>query len=68
MSQPHWQKSSYSEYGSSCVYLAASPAGSIHLCESETPHTILTTAPERLRPLISGIKAGSFDRAGALAP
>lgn len=25
MSAPDWQKSSYSEYGSSCIYLAASP-------------------------------------------
>ncbi|MEU5052634.1 DUF397 domain-containing protein [Streptomyces sp. NPDC021096] len=66
MNALNWQKSSYSEYGSSCVYLAASPAGSIHLCESDTPHAVLSTIPDRLHPLISGIKAGRFDRAAAL--
>ncbi|MEU7135292.1 DUF397 domain-containing protein [Streptomyces sp. NPDC046261] len=62
-----WQKSSYSEEASSCLYLAASPSGLVHLRESDIPHAILTTTPDRLHPLISSIKAGRFDRAAALA-
>ncbi|MBB5117430.1 hypothetical protein AF335_02675 [Streptomyces eurocidicus] len=58
MSTVHWQKSTYSEAASACVYLAAAPTGTIHLRESEAPETILTTTPHRLRPLISRIKTG----------
>lgn len=61
-----WQKSSYSEEASSCLYLAASPSGLVHLRESDVPQTVLVTARRRLSPLISGIKAGRFDRAAAL--
>ncbi|MCD9141801.1 DUF397 domain-containing protein [Streptomyces albireticuli] len=56
----HWQKSSYSQEASSCVYVAATPRGTIHLRESEAPEAILTTTPDRLRPLISHIKAGAL--------
>ncbi|MCA6091495.1 DUF397 domain-containing protein [Streptomyces sp. SCA3-4] len=63
MSSPKWQKSSYSEAASSCLYLAAGTTGAIHLRESDTPDTVLTTTPGRLRPLISALKAGSLDRA-----
>ncbi|MCA6091498.1 DUF397 domain-containing protein [Streptomyces sp. SCA3-4] len=58
-----WQKSSYSEEASSCVYVAAAPRGAIHLRESDAPNAVLTTTPDRLRPLISALKAGSLDRA-----
>ncbi|MEV8477557.1 DUF397 domain-containing protein [Streptomyces sp. NPDC051173] len=58
----NWQKSSYSEYGSSCVHLAIGRDGAIHLHESDTPGTILTTTPHRLRPLISHIKTGTLSR------
>ncbi|MEU4212299.1 DUF397 domain-containing protein [Streptomyces sp. NPDC026206] len=68
MPQSHWQKSSYSEEASSCLYLAASPSGKIHLRESDTPETVLVITRQRLHPLISGTKTGHFDRAGALAP
>ncbi|MEV8477544.1 DUF397 domain-containing protein [Streptomyces sp. NPDC051173] len=54
----NWQKSSYSEEASSCVYIAATPTGAIHLRESDDPATILTTTPARLRPLLSAIKTG----------
>ncbi|MEV5238115.1 DUF397 domain-containing protein [Streptomyces cinnamoneus] len=63
MSPLAWQKSSYSEEASSCVYVAAGPTGAIQLRESDAPNTVLTTTPDRLRPLISCIKAGSLDRA-----
>ncbi|MFC4514658.1 DUF397 domain-containing protein [Streptomyces ehimensis] len=55
-----WQKSSYSGDDSSCLYLAPSPAGTIHLRESDDPDVILTTTPARLRPLITHIKAGGL--------
>ncbi|MCA6091497.1 DUF397 domain-containing protein, partial [Streptomyces sp. SCA3-4] len=45
MSSPKWQKSSYSEAASSCLYLAAGTTGAIHLRESDTPDTVLTTTP-----------------------
>ncbi|MEU7135291.1 DUF397 domain-containing protein [Streptomyces sp. NPDC046261] len=68
MPESHWQKSTYCEAASSCINLAAGPGGTIHLRESEDPHAIVTTTPDRLRPLVSALKAGRFDRAGALAP
>ncbi|MFF4155938.1 DUF397 domain-containing protein [Streptomyces sp. NPDC001678] len=55
-----WQKSSYSGDDSSCLYLAPSPTGGIHLRESDDPDVILTTTPARLRPLISRIKDGAL--------
>lgn len=60
MSTLSWQKSSYSEYGSSCVYVSPGPTGRIHLRESDDPDVILSTTPARLRPLISRIKAGDL--------
>ncbi|MCA6091496.1 DUF397 domain-containing protein, partial [Streptomyces sp. SCA3-4] len=51
------------EEASSCVYVAAAPRGAIHLRESDAPNAVLTTTPDRLRPLISALKAGSLDRA-----
>ncbi|MEU4996750.1 DUF397 domain-containing protein [Streptomyces sp. NPDC021622] len=59
MPAPHtlaWQKSSYSSEASSCVYIAATPDGTIHLRESDIPDVILTTTPDRLRTLIRTLK------------
>ncbi|MEV0323354.1 DUF397 domain-containing protein [Streptomyces sp. NPDC050658] len=56
--QLHWQKSTYSEEGSSCVYIAPGPhPPTIHLRESDTPEEILTTGQAQLAALISAIKA-----------
>jgi hypothetical protein len=52
----HGQKSTYSGDGSNCIYVAATPAGSIHLRESDEPDVILTTTPPRLRALIRSLK------------
>ncbi len=60
-----WQKSSYSEEASSCVYLAATATGTLHLRESDFPEALLTTTPDRLRPLISHIKTGTLTRRSA---
>ncbi|MER5259316.1 MULTISPECIES: DUF397 domain-containing protein [unclassified Streptomyces] len=56
MSELRWQKSTHSQEASSCVYIAAAPDGTIHLRESDTPDTILTTTPDRLHALIRTLK------------
>ncbi|WP_086771396.1 DUF397 domain-containing protein [Streptomyces bobili] len=52
----HWQKSTYSPDASNCVYIAATPTGTIHLRESEKPDVILTTTTPGLHVLIVGLK------------
>ncbi|MEU5596571.1 DUF397 domain-containing protein [Streptomyces sp. NPDC020298] len=56
MTEPNWQKSTYSEEASSCVYLATTPTGTILLRESDEPQTILTTGPRQLDALISAFR------------
>ncbi|WP_328496175.1 DUF397 domain-containing protein [Streptomyces sp. NBC_00414] len=58
MSTPQWQKSTYSETGSSCVYLATPTTGTILLRESDDPETILTTGPRQLAALIRMLGIG----------
>lgn len=55
----HWQKSSFSEGGdgNTCVELARAHT-TLHLRESDTPHTEVTTAPIPLAHLLHGIKTG----------
>ncbi|MFK4065001.1 DUF397 domain-containing protein [Streptomyces sp. NPDC029674] len=56
MSDLNWQKSSFSEAaGTNCVYLAATPDGTVHLRESDSPATILTTTPEALANLMHAL-------------
>ncbi|WP_416966069.1 DUF397 domain-containing protein [Streptomyces sp. Agncl-13] len=57
----NWQKSSYSGggEGNACVELAASPTA-IHLRESDTPTTELTTTPTPLTHLLQAIRTGTF--------
>ncbi|MEU3613912.1 DUF397 domain-containing protein [Streptomyces sp. NPDC006872] len=52
-----WQKSTFSGggEGDTCVELAASPAR-LHLRESDTPATTLTTTPAALAHLLAGIR------------
>ncbi|MFJ8021073.1 DUF397 domain-containing protein [Streptomyces sp. NPDC096311] len=52
----NWQKSTYSEEASSCVYLATTPTGTILLRESDEPETILTTGPDQLGALIATLR------------
>lgn len=56
MPELHWQKSTYSEEGSSCVYLATTPDGTILLRESDEPDTTLTTGPRQLATLIAALR------------
>ncbi len=49
----NWQKSTYSEEASSCVYVASAPTGTILLRESDDlAETILTTGTHQLGALI----------------
>ncbi|GAA2242908.1 hypothetical protein GCM10010145_06580 [Streptomyces ruber] len=56
MTEHNWQKSSYSETASSCVYLAATPTGGILLRESDEPDTVLRTSRHRLGMLIRAVR------------
>ena len=55
-----WQKSSFSEGGdgNTCVELAATSPTTLHLRESDTPGTELTTTTPSLAHLIRGVKSG----------
>ncbi|MFJ2832730.1 DUF397 domain-containing protein [Streptomyces sp. NPDC087263] len=62
MTNPHnWQKSSFSGGGdgNACVELTTSPAA-VHLRESDTPTTHLTTTAVPLAHLLRGIKTGTL--------
>ncbi|GGZ17992.1 DUF397 domain-containing protein [Streptomyces poonensis] len=56
-----WQKSTFSDggEGNTCVELATAP-DALHLRESDTPTTLLTTAPAPVAHLLHGIKTGKF--------
>ncbi|MFJ8504653.1 DUF397 domain-containing protein [Streptomyces avermitilis] len=57
----NWQKSSFSGGGdgNNCLELASTPApaSTLHLRESDTPTTVLTTTPTALAHLLAGIRA-----------
>ncbi|WP_405840739.1 DUF397 domain-containing protein [Streptomyces sp. NBC_01518] len=55
----HWQKSTFSDGGdgNTCIELAATPTA-LHLRESDSPHTQLTTTTPPLAHLIRGVKSG----------
>ncbi|GAA4019523.1 DUF397 domain-containing protein [Streptomyces plumbiresistens] len=59
MSELHWQKSTYSQEASACLYLATTPTGEILLRESDEPEMILTICPRQLGALISTLRAGT---------
>ncbi|USQ82404.1 DUF397 domain-containing protein [Streptomyces phaeoluteigriseus] len=54
----NWQKSSFSGGGdgSNCLELASTPT-TLHLRESDTPATVLTTTPAPLTHLLDAIHA-----------
>jgi len=53
MTELDWRKSSFSGDQANCLYLAgATPAGPVHLRESDQPGTVLTTTPGALAALI----------------
>ncbi len=55
-----WQKSTYSVGGdgNDCVELASSTPTTLHLRESETPVTVLTTTPAPLGDLLRAVRDG----------
>ncbi|MFI6404850.1 DUF397 domain-containing protein [Streptomyces sp. NPDC050548] len=58
MSEPHWQKSSFSGApDQNCLYLATAPDKTIRLRESDTPDVILAAAPEQLAALLRHVKS-----------
>ncbi|WP_327403529.1 DUF397 domain-containing protein [Streptomyces sp. NBC_01288] len=60
MPQPrNWQKSTFSDGGdgNTCIELAATSPTTLHLRESETPHTQLTTTHTPLTHLIRELKS-----------
>ncbi|MGW2044472.1 DUF397 domain-containing protein [Streptomyces sp. NPDC001858] len=57
MPELHWQKSTYSQEASACVYLATTPTGTILLRESDEPKTIVTTSPHQLGALITALRS-----------
>jgi hypothetical protein len=60
VTEPTWQKSTYSEEGSACVYVATAPTGTILLRESDDPaKSILTTGSHQLGALISALRTES---------
>ncbi|MFD8001290.1 DUF397 domain-containing protein [Streptomyces mirabilis] len=56
MPELHWQKSTYSQEASACVYVTTAPDGTILLRESDEPETILTTGPRQLATLIAALR------------
>ncbi|MEU4200270.1 DUF397 domain-containing protein [Streptomyces sp. NPDC026294] len=52
----HWQKSSYSNEGANCIYIAAMPDGSVRLRESDDPQVILSANHDSLAALLAAIK------------
>ncbi|CAM5708634.1 DUF397 domain-containing protein [Streptomyces aurantiogriseus] len=56
----NWQKSSFSGSGdgNACLELASTPT-TLHLRESDTPTTVLTTTPTALAHLLAGIRAAA---------
>ncbi|MFJ2832001.1 DUF397 domain-containing protein [Streptomyces sp. NPDC087263] len=60
---PHtWQKSPFSPDGSDCIHLAATPAGTILLHESDEPGIVLTTGRPQLNALIAILESRNCDR------
>lgn len=57
-----WQKSTYSQEASACVYVAAAPSGTILLRESDEPEAILTTGPSQLGALMAILRLPSSTR------
>lgn len=56
MPELHWQKSSFSGGPEGeCLYIAAATDGTIRLCESDTPDTILTVTPDSLAALLKSL-------------
>ncbi|MFD8736835.1 DUF397 domain-containing protein [Streptomyces sp. NPDC059618] len=56
MPELNWQKSTYSQEASSCVFVAATPTGTVLLRESDEPEAVLVTGPRQLAELIAALR------------
>lgn len=56
MPELRWQKSSYSQEASACVYLATAPDTTLRLRESDEPDIVLRTDRAALAALIAVVK------------
>lgn len=57
MTDLDWQKSSFSGGPeSNCLNLATAPDGTLRLRESDTPGTVISTAPTSLTALLSHLR------------
>ncbi|MEU3616821.1 DUF397 domain-containing protein [Streptomyces sp. NPDC006872] len=56
MPELHWQKSTYSQEASACVYLATTPTGTILLRESDEPEAIVSIGTGTFAALITHSK------------
>ncbi|MFF7881625.1 DUF397 domain-containing protein [Streptomyces sp. NPDC020794] len=56
MPELHWQKSTYSQEASACVYVTTAPDGTILLREGDEPETILTTGSRQLATLMAALR------------
>jgi hypothetical protein len=56
VSELHWQKSTYSQEASACIYLTATSTDTILLRESDEPENILTTGTRPLAALIATLQ------------
>jgi hypothetical protein len=61
MSELHWQKSSYSQEASSCVYVAAAPDTTVRLRESDEPDLVLQTSRNAMAALIAAVKTSCLE-------
>ncbi|MFE6869063.1 DUF397 domain-containing protein [Kitasatospora sp. NPDC057692] len=63
MSEPQWQKSSFSgsNEGGSCLELAMDAGVLRHLRESDAPESVLVVDAERLAVFLLATKTGEFD-------
>ncbi|OEV06043.1 DUF397 domain-containing protein [Streptomyces oceani] len=59
MTELNWQKSTYSsgDPNTNCLELAATPAGTLRLRESEEPDNIIAPSRRALLTLLNGIKS-----------
>jgi hypothetical protein len=62
MSQPIWQKSSFSGSGQDdCLEVTVGEDGLIYIRESDEPDIVAVTTPAKWDAFVKGVKAGEFD-------
>ncbi|WP_307805727.1 DUF397 domain-containing protein [Streptomyces chrestomyceticus] len=57
-----WQKSSYSNAGANCLYVATASDGSLRMRESDEPEVVLSIAREGLAAFVTVIKESGVER------